>query len=55
MVNYLGWKELVQVEGDEQRTIAREIEAGIRSLAQQNRISKSMAISQFLNSQGEES
>lgn len=47
--NDAGWKELVKAEENEQRAVNREIEEGIRNLARQNRISKSMAIGQFLN------
>ncbi len=41
------------MEEDEQRTIAREIEEEVRSLARQHCMSKSMEIGQFLNPQGE--
>lgn len=51
--NDLGWKGLVEVEEDGQRAVNREIEEGIRNLARQNWISKSMAIGQFLNPQEE--
>ena len=52
--NDLGWKDWVEVEETGQRAVTREIKEGIRNLARQNCISKSMAIRQFLNPQGEE-
>ena len=52
--NDLGLKDRVEIEETEQKAVTRKIQEGIRNLAQKNRISKSMAIDQFLNPQGEE-
>lgn len=52
--NDWGWKDRVEIEETEQRAVTREIQEGIRNLARQNRISKSMAINRVLNLEGEE-
>ena len=44
----------MKIQEAEQRAATQEIEEGIHNLTRQNRLSKSMAIGKFLNSQGEE-